>query len=63
MKARLFCKHCRSHHEVELDEIKRLQQDDSTMFTFAHNTYYFEDKLCFFEMVKLETSKMVQQDT
>ncbi len=47
MTARLFCRHCETHHEVELDDIKQSQTKDPKVFTFARNTYYYNNDRCF----------------
>jgi len=48
MKARIHCKHCEKYYDVELDDVRLVQETDGDSITFAHNTYYYNND-CFFK--------------
>jgi len=51
MKARLFCEHCDKFYEVNIEEIRIIQNIESDNMSFAHNTYFYKDG-CFFDTLK-----------
>jgi len=54
MTTRLFCKHCDKFYEVDIKDIRFMQEHMSEDLSFSHNTYFFNDG-CFFK--KLNTFK------
>lgn len=50
MTARLYCRHCAQHFDVDLEDVRLMQDRESDNMTFAHNTYYYDDD-CFFKNV------------
>ena len=47
MRVRLYCRHCEKHYEIALKDVRMVQAHHRDRFTFAHNTYYYDDG-CFF---------------
>jgi len=48
MKARLFCRHCDKHYEVEVDDIRAVQAFTGKPIAYDRNTYFFTEG-CFFK--------------
>ena len=58
MISRLFCAHCKKHYEVDLDNIKFVQQFMHKNLKFANNTYYYKDGCFFKELKRLKVSNI-----
>lgn len=52
MYTRVFCQHCDSYYEVDLEEARLVQKFHDDRITFENNTYYFRNNECFFHLVK-----------
>ena len=52
MFTRVFCQHCDSFYEVDLEEARLVKKYHNDKISFANNTYYFTDKECFFRLAK-----------
>ncbi|MCW8821932.1 MAG: hypothetical protein OQK45_06870 [Sulfurovum sp.] len=52
MNTRIFCQHCDSHYEVDLEEARLVQKYHNDRISFENNTYYFRNTECFFHLVK-----------
>ena len=62
MKTRVFCQHCDSYYEVDLEEARLIEKFHSNKITFSNNTHYFRnDKECFFNLVRM-LKKQITQD-
>lgn len=62
MRARLYCKHCEKHYDVDLDDVRMMQERNSAHIIFAHNTYYYDDG-CFFKTINLyKREKEITED-
>ena len=51
MTARLFCEHCEKYYEVNIEDIRFMQEKEKECLSFAHNTYFFKEG-CFFQRLK-----------
>jgi len=49
MTARLFCSHCNKYYEVDLTQIKLMQNHNNEEMLFTHNTYFYDKDICFFK--------------
>lgn len=48
MTTRLFCEHCDKFYEVDMKDIRFMQEQKKECLSFAHNTYFFKNG-CFFQ--------------
>lgn len=62
MNTRIFCQHCDSYYEIDLEEARLVEKFYNDKLTFANNTYYFRHKECFFHLVRT-LKKQTSQDT
>lgn len=52
MYTRVFCQHCDTYYEVDLEEARLVKKYHADLITFANNTHYFRNKECFFRLAK-----------
>jgi len=54
MKSRLFCNHCDKYFEVDIENIRLVQEFKGEHILFAHNTYFYNYGCFFKELNKLK---------